>query len=193
MPTVAKKTTKARKEAAVPDTVEAIRAEAAKRTPDPKRFAKAQRRTEAAIRGDTFEWNRSSSTVDGLAIHYFRVRNESVTGILCPAQRELWHGYTFKFACERIDVPARPPEIFDPPQLIRLPGNRLLAKAIDDAGCEYMRVKITYKGKRFKTSRHYEKVYSVESAPLNHDLGSKGRAVLAKAAADAKARKAGKS
>jgi hypothetical protein len=185
MPVAAKKTD-------VPDTLEGIRAEAAKRKPDPKRFAKAKQRTDAAVKGDTFEWNRSSSTVDGLDIHYFRTRDESVTGIICPGQRELWHGYTFKFACDRIDVPCRPTEYFNPPQLIRLPGNRLLAKAIEDADCKYMRVKITYLGKRFKTSRHYEKVYSVESAPDNHDIGRKGRDVVGRAAAEAKAKKSEK-
>lgn len=182
--------TKAAKKADVPDTLDAIRAEAAKRKPNPARFAKAKRRTDAAVKGDTFEWNRSSSTVDGLEIHYFRSRDESVTGILCPGQRELWKGYTFKFACERIDTPARDPVLFDPPKMIRLPGNRLLAKAIGDADCEYMRVRITYLGKRFKTSRHYEKVYRVESAPESHDVGAKGRDLIAKAAAASKARKA---
>jgi|WetSurMetagenome_2_1015567.scaffolds.fasta_scaffold197969_2 hypothetical protein len=185
MPKTAK-VRKAAKESAVPSTIDAIRAEAAKRTPDPKRFEKAKRRTDAAVKADSFEWNRTSSTVDGLGIHYFRLKGESVTGILCPEERELWKGFTYKFACERLDVPLRPPEIFDPPQLIRLPGNRLLAKAIADADCKYMRVKITYLGKRFKTSRHYEKVYSVESAPESHDIGRKGRDLLAKAAADAK-------
>ena len=107
MPKVAKKT-------AVPDTVEAIRAEAAKRTPDPKRFAK-ERRTDAAVKADSFEWNRSSWTIDGLVIHYFRTKDESVTGILCPEERELWKGFTYKFACDRLEVPLRPPEIFDPP------------------------------------------------------------------------------
>lgn len=183
------KAAKAAKKDTVPETVEEIRALAANRTPDPKRFAKAAKRTEAATRGDTFEWNRSSSTVDGLDIHYFRIRNESVTGTLCPGQRELWKGFTFKFACERIDVPCLPPEIFDPPQLIRLPGNRLLAKAITDADCTYMRVTITYLGKRFKTSRYYEKVYCVVAAPENHDIGRKGRELLGKAAADARAKK----
>ncbi len=96
----------------------------------------AQRRTDAAVKADSFEWNRSSSTVDGLVIHYFRTKDESVTGILCPEERELWKGFTYKFACDRLDVPLRPPEIFDPPQLIRLPGNRLLAKAIADADCQ---------------------------------------------------------
>lgn len=180
---------KAAKETAVPDTVAEIRAEAAKRTPDPKRFAKAQRRTDAAVKADSFEWNRTSSTVDGLAIHYFRTKGESVTGILCPEERELWKGFTYKFVCDRLDVPCRPEEIFDPPQLIRLPGNRLLAKAISDADCKYMRVRITYLGKRFKTSRHYEKVYRVESAPECHDIGAKGRDLIARATAEAKSTK----
>lgn len=180
---------KAAKKTVVPGTLAEIRAEAAKRVPDPKRFAKAQRRTDAAVKADSFEWNRSSSTVDGLPIHYFRTKDESVTGILCPEERELWKGWTYKFACDRIDVPCRPPEIFDTPQLIRLPGNRLLAKAIVDADCRYMRVKITYLGKRFKTSRHYEKVYRVESAPEPLDIGTKGRDLIAQAAADAKSKK----
>jgi hypothetical protein len=186
--------TKKAKKPSVPATIEEIRAAAAKRSPDPKRFAKAQRRTDAAIKADSFEWNRSFSTVDRLPIHYFREKNESVTGILCPEERELWKGFTYKFACERIDVPFRPAEIFDPPQLIRLPGNRLLAKAIADADCKYMRVRVTYLGKRFKTSRHYEKVYRVESAPIGPDPRasmSPAAAKAFKAAADAKARKAG--
>jgi hypothetical protein len=77
--------------------------------------------------------------------------------------------------------------------MIRLPGNRLLAKAIEVADCAYMRVRITYLGKRFKTSRHYEKLYLVEPAPETHDIGTKGREVLAKAAAEAKGEKARKS
>lgn len=191
MPTVAKKAKEA-KTPAGPDTVEAIRAEAAKHKPDPKRFARAAKRSDAAVRAETFEWNRSISSVDRRPIHYFRVKNESVTGILCQADAELWKGHTYKFCCERIDVPCRPPEILEPPQIIRLPGNRLLTKTIADADCLWQRVKITYLGKRFKTSRHYEKIYRVEPAPESHDVGKAGRELLAKAAADAKARKEGK-
>lgn len=182
-------TKKAVRPTGTPTSIEEIQALAAKRTPDPKRFARAQKRTDAAVRAETFEWNRSVSTIDRLPIQYFRVRNESVTGILCPGETELWKGCTFKFVCEVHAVPCRPTEFFDPPQLIRLPGNRLLHKAIEDADCHFMRVKITYLGKRFKTSRHYEKVYRVEPAPEDHDIGTAGRDLLARAASEAKAKK----
>lgn len=182
MPPVAKKP-------AVPDTPEEILGEAAKHKPDPKRFARAAKRTNAAVRAETFEWNRSLSTIDRRPIHYFRVKGESITGILCAGETELWKGTTYKCLCDRIDIPCRPAEVLDPPQIIRLPGNRLLQKAIADADCLYQRVKITYMGKRFKTSRHYEKVYRVESSPASHDVGTTGRDLIAKAAAEATAKK----
>ena len=173
----------------IPKTPEEIRERARNRKPDSAAFAKSARRTDAAIKGGNFEWNRSFSTVDQVPIHYFRVRDESVTGIICEEESELWKGFTFKMLCDRQDVPGLAPTIHDPPQLIRLPGNRLLRKAITDAKCHYLRVRVTYLGKRFKTSRHYEKVYRVESAPESHDIGKAGRELLAKAAKEAKTKR----
>ncbi|MCU0916908.1 MAG: hypothetical protein MUC88_20460 [Planctomycetes bacterium] len=172
--------------AQVPETITAIRAEAKRHAVNPAAFARAKRRTDAAVRADTFEWNRSRSTVDNLPIHYFRVKEESVTGILCPAETELWKGVTYKIVAEIINVPGQTLQTFgDGGQLLRLPGNRLLNKIIKDADCTYQRVTITYKGKRYKTGRHYEKVYEITAAPLAgaQILDTKdGRQTLAKAA-----------
>jgi hypothetical protein len=167
-----------------------IYAEARKRTVNTAAFAKAQRRTDAAVRADTFEWNRSRSTVDGLPIHYFRVKEESIVGVICPPEYELWKGWTYKMVVQQIDIPGQSLQIFGAGNeiLLRLPGNRLLNKVIEDAQCQYQRVKITYKGKRYKTGRHYEKVYAITAVPLAgvEILDTKaGRETLAQAAREA--------
>lgn len=165
----------------VPDSPAEIRALAAKTKPNLDKFRRANRRTEAAKKSDRYEWNRSKSTVDGRIIHYFRVRGESVTGILCPPECELWKGVTYKMS-------------LDDDTMIRLPGNRQLNKLIKDADCLYQRVTITYEGKIWRASHHYEKVYTLSPAPLNAELmltaTAAGSAVLGQAMAEAKKQKA---
>jgi hypothetical protein len=171
----AKKEPKANK----PETVAQIRAKAAKIRPDPAKFARAQRRSDAAQRSERFEWNRSKSTVDGILIHYFRIRGESITGILCAPDYESFKGLTYKL-------------LLDDDTITRLPGNRQLNRVIKDADCLYQRVTITYLGKRWLTTRHYEKVYAISQAPLGKaGVGPKGRKLLEQVAEEAKARKAG--
>jgi hypothetical protein len=168
------------KEAKTPaaESVAQIKAKAATRKPDANRFRRAARYADAAMQSDRYELSRSKSSVDGLKIHYFRVEGESVTGILAEPERELWKGVTYRL-------------VQDDGTVVRLPGNKRLTKAIEKADAIYQRVKITYHGKLYtRFGGHYEKVYTLEAAPLDHDLGPKGRELLGKAAADAKARKA---
>jgi hypothetical protein len=158
----------------VADSVAEIRALADGRRPNPAKFTRANRRTDAAKKSDRFEWNRSKSTIDGITIHYFRVRGETVTGILCAPQFELWKGVTYKL-------------VLDDDTVIRLPGNRQLNKLISDADCLYQRVTITYEGKIWRQSHHYEKVYTLSPAPFGGESATAaGRALIAQAAADAK-------
>lgn len=162
----------------VPDSVAEIRALAKGRRANPAKFQRANRRTDAAKKSDRFEWNRSKSTIDAIPIHYFRVRGESVTGILCAPQFERWKGVTYKL-------------VLDDDTVIRLPGNRQLNKLIDAADCLYQRVTITYEGKIWRASHHYEKVYTLSPAPLSGESATPaGRALIAQAAADARKRKA---
>ena len=90
-----------------PATIAEIRAEAKKHAVNTAAYNRAKRRTDAAVRADTFEWNRSLSTIDQLPIHYFRVKEESITGILCPPEFELWKGWTYKIVVEQIDIPGQ--------------------------------------------------------------------------------------
>lgn len=167
----------ANKTEVVPDSVAEIRALAHGRRANPAKFTRANRRTDAAKKSDRFEWNRSKSTIDGITIHYFRVRGESVTGILCAPQFELWKGVTYKL-------------VLDDDTILRLPGNRQLNKLIKDADCLYQRVTITYEGKLWRQSHHYEKVYTLSPAPLsNEPMTAAGKSVLARAVAESKAKK----
>ena len=132
-------------------------------------FARGARRSLAAVRSERFEWNRSKSTIDGRPIHYFRTRGESLTGVLGAAEFELWKGVSYKL-------------ILDDGSVVRLPGNRQLNKLIRDAKCVYLRVRVEYLGKRYLTSRHYEKCYAIHPAPLKDEsiLDTKaGREALA--------------
>lgn len=157
------------------ETVEQIRAKAAAATPDPAKFKRAMRHTEAALVADGYEWNRSKSTVDGLPIHYFRVRGEALTGILGAADYELWKGHTYRL-------------ILDDGTVVRLPGNRQLNKLIKASECVYQRITITYLGKLYRHSHHYEKVYSIVPAP-NEGVGRAGRKLIQQAAAEAAAKR----
>jgi hypothetical protein len=163
-----------------PESVEDVRKKAAKRKLDPARLAKVAKVAAAATNNPRFEFSRSKSAVDGLPIHYFRVAGESVVGILCPPDQEIWKGVTYKL-------------VQDDDTIVRLPGNRRLTKAIEKADALYCRVKITYLGKlNTKFGGHYEKVYTIEQAPKDHTLSVSGRRLIEQAAAEAKARKSGK-
>jgi hypothetical protein len=157
------------KKAAV-ESPEEILAAAKKSSYDMLAFARGARRSAAAIRGERFEWNRRKSTIDGATIHYFRTPGETLVGILGPAEFESWKGVSYKL-------------ILDDGSYVRLPGNRQLNRLIHDAQCVHLRIKIEYLGKRWLTSRHYEKVYAIHPAPLSAEsiLDTKaGREVMAK-------------
>jgi len=155
-------------------TIAQIRELAAKSKPDKAKFRRAMEHSEKCVQAGSFEWNRSKSTVDGLEIHYFRIRGESITGILCPGESELWAGTTYRI-------------VLDDDTILRIPGNRQLKRIIKAADCVYQRVTITYLGKRWLASRHYEKTYQLDAAPLGKaGVGKAGREILAKTAAEAK-------
>lgn len=167
---------KARQE---PESVEDIRKKAAKRKLDPAKLKKVAKYSDAAEANPRFEFSRGKSAVDGLPIHYFRVPGDYVVGVLCPPDQELWKGVTYKL-------------VQDDDTIVRLPGNRRLTKAIEKADALYTRVKITYLGKlHTKWGGHYEKVYRVEEAPKDRVASVAGRELIARAAAEAQARKAG--
>lgn len=135
------------------ETPDEILAKAQKANYDMLAYARGARQSVAAVRSERYEWNRSKSTVDGRLVHYFRQRGESVIGILGPAESESWKGVTYKL-------------ITDSGEIIRIPGNRQLARLIKRTKCTYQRVRIEYLGKRYLTSRHYEKCYAIHPAPL---------------------------
>lgn len=154
------------------ETVEEILAAAKKAKYDMLAFARGARRSLAAVRSSRHEWNRSKSTIDGLPMHYFRTPGETVTGIVGPAEFELWKGLSYRF-------------ILDDGSVGRLPGNRQLNKLIKDTKCQYLRVRIEYLGKEWLTSRHYQKTYAIHPAPLKDQSildTKKGREVMAKLA-----------
>lgn len=169
------------KESAV-ETPAQILAAAKKATYDMLAFARGAKTSAAAIRSERFEWNRSQSTIDDSPIHYFRTRGETLTGTLGPAEFESWKGTTHKL-------------VLDDGSFVRLPGNRQLTKLIARTKCVYLRITIEYLGKRWLTSRHYEKVYAIHPAPLSAESiadTKEGRAVLAQVGASTKANKGGR-
>ncbi len=152
------------------ESVEEILAKAKATKYDMLAFARGARRSLAAVRSERYEWNRTKSTIDSLAIHYFRTPGETLTGILGPAEFELWKGVSYRL-------------ILDDGSVVRLPGNRQLNRLIKDSGCVYLRVRIEYLGKRWLTTRHYEKCYAIHPAPLKDEsiLDTKaGRETMAK-------------
>jgi hypothetical protein len=172
-----RKTVQEEAKANKPESPDEILAASRKCASDPGKFARAERRTAAAMRSERFEWNRSKSTVDGRLMHYFRLRGESITGVLGKPSYESWKGVSY-------------PIVLDDGTVVRLPGNRQLIKLIETADCVHQRITITYLGKRYLTSRHYEKVYRIAPAPLGKDgVGQTGRRIVEQAAAEAKRRK----
>lgn len=152
---------------------------AAKKKPDPNKMARAARMTAAAKKSPRFEYNRGFSVIDDLPIHYFHDRGESVVGILGEPGEEMWRGSTY-------------PLVLDTGRIIRLPGNRLLHKAIQTGDFVGQRVKITYEGKHYyRYGGHYQKVYSVELAPITDPRAPMSK-TAAKAFAEAAAKKEGK-
>ena len=153
-----------------------------KRTPDNAKFDKAKRYAEASVKSPRFEENFGQSSIDHLPVHYFRAKGEYVVGIIGEAQGESYGPSTYPFQVDIINGQA-----IDGDRVIRLPGNRRLARAIVKADCLYQRIKITYLGKLFaKAGGHYEKVYRIEAAPLSKEpMTPEGQRVLVEAAREA--------
>jgi hypothetical protein len=165
--------------------------QAKKKVPNAEKFRQAKMYARQATRSQTFEDNYGKSSIDGLPIHHFYQKGEFVIGIIGESQGEIHGPSSYPF---QIDLLHSPPNhiVFSPPRIIRLPGNRRLAAAIRKADCLYQRIKVTYLGKKYqKLGGWYEKVYLVESAPLDKEpMTQEGRELLAKAAAEAETRKA---
>jgi len=163
--------------------------QAKKRTPSAEKFRRAKQYADAAEKSPRHEQNFGKSSIDGLPIHHFHQIGEYVIGTIGECQGETHGPSSYPFLVDNIDGQ----EITGKP-VIRLPGNRRLQMAIRKADCLYQRIKVTYKGKlHAKTGGHYEKVYLVEPAPLGKEPMTKaGQDLLSKAAAEAKAGKAGR-
>ncbi len=119
---------------------------------DPELFAQGEKMTAAALASHRFEFSRARSSVDTLPIHYFHDVGDSVVGILGESQPEIWKAVTY-------------PLLLDDGRVIRLPGNRRLAKLIQTTHAVGLRVKITYLGKFNKCGLWYEKCYSIKLLP----------------------------
>jgi hypothetical protein len=144
---------KSRRSSAEVQIAETILTESAKHKPDPRAFARAKKYADKACQSKRFDSLNRQRTGDGLPIKRFRVPGESVVGTLGEARSE-WQGETTI------------PFVLDDGQVIALPGNRRLQKAIAKAKATFLRVKIRYLSKLRTNAGHYEKVYSVELAPL---------------------------
>ena len=164
------------------ETPEEILAAAKKAKYDMLAFARHGRRVVAALASERYEWNRSKSTVDGRLMHYFRERGETLTGTLGKPNYENWKGLSYPVVMD------------DGKTIVRIPGNRRLQTEIERLKCIHQRITIEYLGKRYLTSRHYEKIYAIHPAPLGKDgSGKDGRRILEQAAGDAeKSTEAGK-
>jgi len=164
------------------DVIAAIREAAKSVKPDPAKFAAAARYTEAAKKAKGFDYDRR--TPDGVHVYYFHHPGETLTGILGKPQRSTMMrgvavGWEYIY-----------PIVLDDDSLVYLPNNKRLRTAIAKADCLFQRITITYEGKKATAHGHYEKVYSVEPAPLGKDgVGPAGHKVLAQAAEEAKTRK----
>lgn len=162
-----------RRSSAEKKLADALLAKAVQRKADPDKFSRAARLTRAAVKSPRHEYNRFFSCVDQLPIHYFHAVGESLTGILGEPDQEMWRGSTY-------------PLLLDDGRVVRLPGNRMLHKLIDAADCIGQRVTITYKGKLYyRYGGHYQKVFSLEPAPLDAAMTKKGRELLDKIQGDA--------
>ena len=127
------------------------------RVPDPQKFRQAKAYSDAAAKSPWFEDNYHKSSIDGLSIHHFHQRGETLVGIIGE-----WEGESHGPSSARFKL--------DDGRVIRVPGNRRLLIAVRKADAMYQRVKITYLGKKNqKTGGHYEKVYLVEAAPLGKE------------------------
>lgn len=144
-------------------------------------FDRAAKFTEAAKRSKRYNYDRM--VVPGAPIYYFHRPGESLTGTLGQSQRgQILRGsVTWEYLV---------PIVLDDGTLLYLPNNKRLRKAIELADCLFQRVTITYEGRLATAHGHYEKVYSVKPAPLGKKgVGEVGGTILAKAAAEALARK----
>lgn len=161
--------------------VKQIREHAGRSKPDPEAFAAGKRYSAATMRSRRFNYDRR--TADGAVIHYFHTPGESLTGVLGESQKaQIPRGTSASF--EYLF-----PLVLDDDSLVYLPNNRRLRKLIDKSKCLWQRITITYKGKLMTNHGHYEKVYTVEPAPLGKDgVGTAGRDILAKAAKEAATR-----
>ncbi len=179
---------KTRRSAAEVALADRLTEQAKKRTPNAEKFRQAKRYADAAEKSPRHEQNFGKSSIDGLPIHHFHRIGEYVIGTVGECQGETHGPSSFPFQVDVIDG-----EPVEGNRVIRLPGNRRLQIAIRKADCLYQRITVTYKGKlHAKTGGHYEKVYLVEAAPLSKEPMTKaGKDLLAKAAAEAKAGKAG--
>ena len=151
---------------------------------DPKAFDAAGKYTDAATKSRRFAYDRR--VANGGFIHYFRTPGEKLTGWLGASQRgEVIRGsVTWEYLF---------PLVTDEGELIYLPNNKRLRKAIEKAKCIFQRITITYEGKLMTAHGHHEKVYRVEAAPLGKGgVGSRGAEILAKAAKEAAGRKRSK-
>jgi len=165
--------------------VKQIREHAERTGPDPVKFAAGVRYSQASKRSRRFNYDRR--TADGAIIHYFHTPGEYLIGVLGESQKaQIPRGTSASF--EYLF-----PLVLDDDSLVYLPNNKRLRKVIDLAKCLFQRIKITYEGKIATSHGHYEKVYTVEPAPLGKEgVGAAGRTILSKAMAEATTNKAGK-
>jgi hypothetical protein len=167
--------------------VTGLKEKAAKRTPNPQKFKQAKRYTDTSAQSDRFENLYGKSSIDGRPIHHFHYRGEFVVGILGECEGEIYGPSSYPFALDTYSGSRGAVETYDPPNAIRLPGNRRLVVAIHKADALYQRVKITYLGKLYaKTRRYYEKVFRIEAAPLDKEPTTPaGRTLIQNVAKDA--------
>ena len=123
---------------------------------DPKHFAAAARYTREALKTAKFRRNPRFPDRPGFEPFYFRKVGDTLTGVLGKCDGML--GYQSFY-----------PIVLDDGTVVHVPGNRRLVQCFKKAKCWFQRIKITYKDKLFKHSGHYEKIYSVESAPLDSE------------------------
>ena len=146
-----------------------LAAKSRKRVPDPAKFRAAAKYTEATEKSPSFEDGYHKSAIDGLPIQHFYVPGDYMLGILGDWEGETHGPSSARFLVEQMQIRGIVSQ-FDPPRVMRVPGNRRLAVAVRRADCLYQRIKITYRGKkRQKNQLFYEKVYLVQSAPLSKE------------------------
>ncbi len=154
-----------------------ILADAAKTKPDPKAFQRAAQYTTNAKASKRF--GVRLRTPDGYPLFRFRAEGDTITGIVGKCNGQMGYGQSTY------------PLVMDDGSIVCIVGHRRLVKALHKAKAWNQRVKITFEGRLYSSWRHYEMVYAVELAPFQDEpMPAAGRQLLAKAAADAKARKA---